>query len=110
MDPRHVLERLLELDISTWNYKTQSASIRHIGLVAQDFKAAFQVGESDKHINTVDAQGVALAGIQGLAQVVQDKDVSIAALEHQVAAQQQQITSLESRLAALERAVTTTRN
>jgi trimeric autotransporter adhesin len=36
--------------------------------VAQDFKAAFNLGEDDKHIATVDADGVALAAIQGLNQ------------------------------------------
>jgi hypothetical protein len=34
--------------------------------MAQDFHAAFQVGDDDKHIATVDADGVALAAIQGL--------------------------------------------
>jgi hypothetical protein len=78
--------------------------------MAQDFAAAFGVGESERHINTVDASGVALAAIQGLNQVVQEKDARITALEQQTVAQQQQITSLESRLAALERGLTMTRN
>jgi len=36
--------------------------------MAQDFYAAFAVGPDDKHIATVDADGVALAAIQGLNQ------------------------------------------
>ena len=36
--------------------------------MAQDFRAAFGLGEDDKHIATVDADGVALAAIQGLNQ------------------------------------------
>lgn len=40
----------------------------HIGPMAQDFNAAFQLGESDRAITTVDADGVALAAIQGLNQ------------------------------------------
>jgi hypothetical protein len=39
--------------------------------VAQDFYAAFNVGPDDKHIATVDADGVALAAIQGLNQKVE---------------------------------------
>ena len=35
---------------------------------AQDFNAAFHVGESDRTISTVDADGIALAAIQGLNQ------------------------------------------
>ena len=34
--------------------------------MAQDFHAAFNIGEGDKHIAIVDEEGVALAAIQGL--------------------------------------------
>jgi hypothetical protein len=36
--------------------------------VAQDFQSAFGLGTDDKSIGTVDADGVALAAIQGLNQ------------------------------------------
>ncbi len=96
---RDMLARLSEIPIQTWNYKTQDASIRHIGPMAQDFYAAFNVGEDDKHITTVDADGVALAAIQGLYQVVQDE---IKSRDAKIAAQQKQIDALEARVAALE--------
>ena len=48
-------------------------AVRHLGPMAQDFKAAFNVGESDTGITTVDADGVALAAIQGLNQKLQDE-------------------------------------
>ena len=63
-----VLAKVVALPLSTWNYKSQDAAIRHIGPMAQDFKAAFSVGETDTGISTVDADGVALAAIQGLNQ------------------------------------------
>ena len=50
--------------------------LRHISPIAQDFSAAFGVGEDDTHINTVDADGVALAAIQGLYHLVQQKDAT----------------------------------
>ncbi|MBP7688068.1 MAG: tail fiber domain-containing protein, partial [Thermoflexales bacterium] len=81
IDPRTVLERLAQVPISTWNYKTQDAAIRHIGPMAQDFAAAFAVGEDDTHISTIDADGVSLAAIQGLYQIAQEKDVQIAQLQ-----------------------------
>jgi hypothetical protein len=90
-----VLTRLGEIPITTWNYKSQDPSIRHIGPMAQDFYAAFGVGEDDRHISTLDADGVALAAIQGLYQLVQEQEAQIAAL-------QQQNADLEARLAALE--------
>ena len=65
--------------------------------MAQDFHTAFGLGESDRHISAVDADGVALAAIQGLYKLVQEKDA-------QLTVQQQQIAALESRLAALEQA------
>jgi len=54
---------------------------RHIGPMAQDFQAAFGVGADDKHIATVDADGVALAAIQGLNEILKEKESRIAALE-----------------------------
>lgn len=81
VDDRDILARLSAIPIETWNYKSQDPSVRHIGPMAQDFYAAFGVGEDDRHINTVDASGVALAAIQRLYQMVQEKDVQIAELE-----------------------------
>jgi hypothetical protein len=54
--------------------------------MAQDFHTAFGVGEDDRHISTVDADGVALAAIQALYQLVKERDAQIAALEARVAA------------------------
>jgi len=65
VDPAQILERALELPLSKWSYKIDAAT-RHIGPMAQDFYAAFDVGSDDKHIATIDEGGVALAAIQGL--------------------------------------------
>ena len=100
VDGREVLERLVEMPIETWNYQAQDPSIRHMGPMAQDFYAAFQVGMDERYIGTLDADGVALAAIQGLHQVVQEKDAQIVALEAQN-------NDLEARLSALERAIGT---
>jgi hypothetical protein len=80
-----VLEALAAMEISTWNYKTQDAHIRHIGPMAQDFHAAFGVGEDERRISTVDADGVALAAIQGLKRIADEKDARIAELERRLA-------------------------
>ena len=81
-----VLARLGEVPITTWNYKSQAPSIRHIGPMAQDFHAAFGLGEDETHISTLDADGVALAAIQGLTQLVQEQEAQIADLEARLAA------------------------
>ena len=87
--------KVAALPLETWNYKAQPAAIRHLGPMAQDFKAAFQIGETDTGIATVDADGVALAAIQGLNRKLEEK----------LKAKDDQIESLEQRLAELERLV-----
>lgn len=89
-----ILERLVAMPITSWNYKTQPASIRHIGPTAQDFYAAFQVGEDNLHINPVDADGVSLAAIQGLNQRMKERDARIALLEARQAALEQEMAVL----------------
>jgi len=66
VDGHAVLDRLSAMTISKWTYKHDEKSIRHIGPTAQDFKAAFDLGESDTSIATVDADGIALAAIKAL--------------------------------------------
>ena len=61
-----MLAKVAALPIYTWRYKTETSGALHMGPVAQDFSAAFGLGDSDKRITTVDADGVALAAIQGL--------------------------------------------
>jgi hypothetical protein len=91
-----VLERLDGLQIQNWNYRTQSTSIRHIGPTAQDFSEAFGVGEDDRHISSVDADGVALAAIQGLYRVVKSKDEEIQVYKKRVLSLEQRLNRLEA--------------
>ena len=63
---REVLEKVTALPLARWNYKSQDKSIRHLGPMAQDFHAAFGLGGNERTIATVDADGVALAAVQGL--------------------------------------------
>ncbi len=95
VNQREILERLLGIPIATYNYKTQDG-VRHIGPMAQDFAAAFGVGEDERRISVVDADGVALAAIQGLYQMLGER-------ESQIAAQESQIANLRQRLGFLER-------
>jgi hypothetical protein len=67
VDPADMLARVRDLPISTWNYTSDAPAIRHIGPMAQDFRALFGVGADDRRIHPIDGQGAALAAIQGLA-------------------------------------------
>ncbi len=81
VDSDAVLQRVSALPISAWSYKTDPTGVRHIGPMAQDFHAAFGLGQDDRHIATMDTSGVALAAIQALHRNVQDKDDEIAQLK-----------------------------
>lgn len=85
---QQVLEQLAHLPITSWNYISEGSDTLHVGPTAQDFYAAFGLGSDDKHIATVDADGIALAAIQGL--------------HNQSITQAEQIATLEARLAGLE--------
>jgi len=98
-----ILRRLSKLPVQTWNYKWDDPSIRHIGPMAQDFAAAFSVGEDEKHICPVDAQGVAFAAIQALHQIVRDRDALLDDLRTQLQSQQKEKETLQARMGTMER-------
>src|SRR5258708_2053819 len=91
VDPQTILNRISELPISTWNYRADGQQIRHIGPMAQDFAALFGVGHDNKHIDIVDANGIAFAAIQGLYQKLQEKDAQIAELRAEIDALKGQV-------------------
>ena len=95
VDRRELLSRLAGLPISSWSYKVEPSSVRHLGPMAQDFATAFGLGNDDKAISTLDTGGVALAAIQGLHELVLEREA--------------RITELEARLAAIERHLAGTR-
>jgi hypothetical protein len=97
-----VLERLASIPISTWNYKGQPASVQHIGPVAQDFYAAFGLGQDNRYISSVDADGVAMAAIQSLYQMTQEKQAQIDSLRAENDHQAAQLSALEDRISVLE--------
>ncbi len=98
VDGQSLLDRLAAIAISTWNYKAQGAAVRHIGPMADDFNRLVDGlgGEGSDHINSLDADGVALAAIQGLYARVQ-------ALQAENNGLQQQVRELGERLSAIER-------
>ena len=77
-----VLAKLAAIPIREWNYTSQDPAIRHLGPTAQDFRAAFGLGDFPLRINTTDADGVALAGVQALearTRALQDENAALRA-------------------------------
>lgn len=98
VDGREVLQKLMAVPITTWNAIGTDPNVRRMGPMAQDFYAAFGLGDDDKVITTGDLDGVALASIQGLYGIVQTQEAQISAL-------QQENADLQARLAAIEQAL-----
>jgi hypothetical protein len=94
VDRSQLLERLDRVPITRWGYRAQARSIHDLGPTAQDFYAAFGIGEDNRHITTVDADGVALAAIQGLYRENQ-------ALRRLIHNQNTRLLRLERRVSAL---------
>lgn len=104
VDGRALLERLAAIEIGTWNYTAQDPAIRHVGPMADDFNAllAGLGGEGQESINSLDADGVALAAIQALYRITQKHAAQNAALRQELTVLSQQNADLALRLAALE--------
>ena len=113
MAGEQVLAKLSELPVSTWEYKADSAGVRHLGPMAQDFHEAFGLGEDPTKIAPGDMAGVALVGLQTLAREqdrqltelrreASEKDQRIVELLQSQTALQSQIHALAERLQALE--------
>ena len=95
MNPLDVLKRVIDLPVTQWRYQAEVSGARHVGPMAEDFHAAFGLGDSNKTINVIDASGVALVAIQGLNELVSKKDAEIET-------QGRRIKLLEDALAAIQ--------
>lgn len=91
IDAEDILAKMAALPVTAWNYKADPEKRRYIGPVAQDFHAAFGLGD-DTSINTLDTDGVVLAAIQAL-------NRKVAALETENAELKARLEQVESRLA-----------
>jgi hypothetical protein len=86
IEPRAVLDALEKIPVATWRYKTETSGAKHMGPMAQDFYAAFGLGDSDKTITSVDADGVALAAVQGVHALAKAEHARVDRLNADVAA------------------------
>jgi len=69
---REVLSKVASLPVRAWEYKHDPGR-RYLGPTSQDFRASFGLGD-DTSINTLDADGVLFASVQGLVQELEERD------------------------------------
>jgi hypothetical protein len=86
LDGDTVLAKLAEVPVTSWTFKADPSGTRHVGPTAQDFYAAFGLGEDARSISTTDVSGIALAAIQRLAEKTEAQDRKIADLEARLSA------------------------
>ena len=86
LDGEMILNKLKQLRITRWKYK--GTDEYHIGPMAQDFYALFNVGVNNKTISSVDPAGIALKAIQY-------QQVLLEAEKNKIATQQNQIDALQ---------------
>jgi hypothetical protein len=94
LDAEDLLTKIRTLPVQSWSY-TAEGSVRHIGPMAQDFRAAFGLGTDDTTIGVLDAAGVSLAGVKAL-------DARTQQLQSENAALRSALDELTARVAALQ--------
>ncbi len=66
VDGAEILEKVVSLPLSSWSYRHDDTEARHLGPMAQDFRAAFALGADERHIAPMDVSGVTLVAVQQL--------------------------------------------
>jgi len=99
VDGEDILARLRGVPMMTWTYNDESSTVRHLGPTAQAFFGAFRLGPSETSIPTVDADGVALAGVQALDTRTNAQAARITALERENAELRARLERIEVALA-----------
>ena len=98
IDAKEILRKVKNLPITRWNYIKDENDTSHVGPMAQDFAAAFQLGKSDKHISTVDSDGISLAAIKGLSLIMDEKDTTISAQADEIAELKSELSEIKTEL------------
>jgi hypothetical protein len=98
VDGEELLLRLRTLPVSTWNYVDEGRQTRHLGPFAEDFHAAFGLGDDPRGIGHLDIDGVNLAGVKALETRTQALAGENATLRSELARTREQLAALEARL------------
>ena len=94
-----VLNRLAAMPLYSYNFKNADPSIRSLGPMAQDFYAAFGLGQDNKMVASINLEGVALSAIQGLYAEVQTDREQLKAKDARIEELEQRVERIEGLLA-----------
>lgn len=93
LDGATLLEKIARMPVQEWTYKAQPG-VLHVGPMAQDFHAAFGLGEDPVRIGTLDADGINFAAVKALEERTRALDARNTALEAELAALRAEIAAL----------------
>lgn len=96
VDTHAVLASVMRMPMYTWRYRAETSAALHMGPTAQDFHAAFGLGNTDKGIAMVDGDGVALGAIKAL-------QAEVTRNEHAIAERARRIAVLRARVEGLQK-------
>ncbi len=94
LNPDDLLNKINQLDVTRWNFKSEGKAVTHIGPVAEDFYRIFKTGDAEDHLATIDTAGVSLAGVKALSGRARSQ-------QQQIEEQQKQIDDLKQIVAFL---------
>lgn len=104
VDGEALLAQVARLPVEGWHYKDEHPGVRHLGPVAQDFRAAFGLGVDDKSIGLLDIAGVNMAAIQALEQRTRQlraRGAEVEALQAELAGLKQEVAEMKAAVHAL---------
>jgi len=105
VDGEELLARIRGVPVSSWNYVAEGRQVRHLGPVAEDFRAAFGLGTDDRSIGLLDIDGVNFAAVKALearTDELRARTAEVERLRGEVAALRERQAATEARLAELE--------
>lgn len=110
VEPEQALDGVQSMEIATWEYEGEDgdgAGMTHIGPMAEDFHDAFDVGSSEKHINSINADGAAFAAIQGLSEEVDNTQEELEDTRGKLQETREELESIKTELDAKNQCVDT---
>lgn len=111
VDPGEMLDRLRVLEVYAWRERAEEAGYaggepghtggERLGPAAEEFYEVFEVGADPDTIAAGDADGVAIAAIQELADRLDDRDARIERQSRQIRRQQERLDEQRADLETL---------
>jgi hypothetical protein len=105
VDGEDVLSHLRAMPVMSWKFIEEHPGVKHIGPFAEDFYAAFGLGDSNTAIGLNDLAGVGIAASKALEQRTAELREENAALRRDVAELRARQAELDKRLAEMQRLI-----